>query len=140
MSKTWDRFWAKVSKSDGCWVWSGGRNAFGYGRFGIRKGRQVTIWLSHRLAWELTNGPIPEGKHVHHVCENPACVRPDHLEVVTPREHMLRTPRSLAYRQRNQTHCKYGHPLIAEYKRGSRCCVECRHARPYRIIASPRSE
>lgn len=73
------RFWPKVQKSDGCWLWvGGGDSATGYGR--IRSGgRGAPQPLAHRVAWELTYGPIPDGLWVLHHCDTPRCVRPDHL-------------------------------------------------------------
>ena len=70
-----DRFWRKVQKSDGCWRWTGKPNKKGYGRFGVN----WMVILAHRFAWEATNGPIPDGLSVLHRCDNPICVRPDHL-------------------------------------------------------------
>ena len=57
-----DRFWPKVLKSDGCWPWLANRLKSGYGR--IRYERRDR--LAHRTAWELTNGPIPDGLYVCH--------------------------------------------------------------------------
>lgn len=70
-------FWKRVSKPspDECWEWQGGKTPDGYGSAG-HKNKSV---LAHRLAWELTNGPIPEGMEVCHKCDNPPCCNPDHL-------------------------------------------------------------
>jgi len=68
-------FWAKVDKSGDCWVWTGGRFNTGYGNV-KRNGRAQT---THRLAWTLAYGPIPAGQIICHRCDNPPCVRPDHL-------------------------------------------------------------
>jgi hypothetical protein len=70
-----DRFWVKVLKTEGCWYWMAHRNRDGYGMFSIRSIPKY----SHRVSWELAYGPIPEGQWVLHKCDNPACVRPDHL-------------------------------------------------------------
>jgi hypothetical protein len=69
------RFWAKVEKTEDCWIWTGARNPDGYGNVGIRK----KFMKAHRVAWMITSGPIPEGMRVLHRCDNPSCVKPDHL-------------------------------------------------------------
>jgi hypothetical protein len=66
-----------------CVIWEGARNNHGYGV--KRVGRKLR--LAHVLAWEAVNGPVPEGYELHHRCENPACWRVDHLEVVTHAEN-----------------------------------------------------
>jgi len=71
-----ERFWDKVQKSDGCWLWTAARNKSGYGRLG---GVGMRTQLAHRLSWELAHGPIGENLLVCHRCDTPPCVRPDHL-------------------------------------------------------------
>jgi hypothetical protein len=77
-----ERFWARVKKapldSKECWVWTGKPLKSGYGQVQSRGISKMPL-LTHRIAWELTYGPIPEGKHVLHHCDNPPCCRPDHL-------------------------------------------------------------
>lgn len=68
------RFWAKVDKSQDCWNWMASKTR-GYGRFNVN-GNWV---LAHRVSWELENGTIPSGLLVLHHCDNPSCVRINHL-------------------------------------------------------------
>ena len=75
-----ERFWASVDKTDECWLWLQVLLASGYGKF-YANGRQH---LAHRYAYELLVGPIPDGLQIDHLCRVKNCVRPDHLEPVTP--------------------------------------------------------
>lgn len=69
------RFWANVEKTGSCWLWTGSLMTSGYGRMAV-KGRHVG---AHRFAYEIQNGPIPDGLNVCHSCDVKRCVRGDHL-------------------------------------------------------------
>lgn len=68
-----------------CWIWQA-QKSLGYGKVIIRKKR---VW-AHRAMWEQTNGPIPKGLELDHLCRTPACIRPEHLEAVTHLENVRR--------------------------------------------------
>ncbi len=78
---TGERFWSKVDcgEAGDCWPWMRCRLPSGYGKFGINR----QTYLAHRVAYELTYGPIPPGLLVCHHCDNPSCCNPAHLFVGT---------------------------------------------------------
>jgi hypothetical protein len=80
-----DRFWMKVQKGPGCWIWTGAISSTGYGSFG--EPIQSVGRLAHRIAYALTVGPIPEGKDLDHTCHNRACVNPSHLRPVSRKQN-----------------------------------------------------
>lgn len=84
-----DRFWEKVIKADGgCWNWVGARQQFGYGTIFVQKIAGKTVLdRAHRVSWKLHNGEIPLGIFVLHHCDNPRCVRPDHLYLGTVQDN-----------------------------------------------------
>lgn len=94
------RFLSKVNKTSTCWQWNGA-TSLSYGMFRY-EGR---MQQAHRVAYQLFRGDIPEGLHLDHLCLNKGCVNPDHLEVVTNQQNLLRYHRS-------KTHCRKGHEYI----------------------------
>ena len=118
------RFWAKIEKTETCWLWRGPLTPLGYGKFAL-KGRYRA---AHRVAWELCNEPIPEDREIDHLCRTRACVNPSHLDVVTRRENLLRSSNQAAVRAR-ATKCKHGHAFSTENTRiarnGNRQCRRC---------------
>ena len=84
-----ERSWEKVNKTGECWVWTGATKGGGYGNFTDYADGAKRHVLAHRFSWELHNGPVPAEKPlVLHHCDNPPCVRPDHLFVGTHRDNI----------------------------------------------------
>lgn len=120
-----ERFWSKVEKADGCWLWVAHRDHLGYGSFGLNG----KVHRAHRVAYMLTAGPIPEGAHILHSCDNPSCVNPAHLRAGTRSDNM----RDKVARRRDhnvkKTECIHGHPfddtntyLTPDGRRNCRTC------------------
>src|SRR6476659_8630141 len=111
-----ERFWAKVEKGDECWIWTGCTDKDGYGRIrvdGSRSGPRTPIRV-HRYSWELHNGEIAEGLWVLHHCDNPSCVRPDHLYLGDAAQNNRDAMSRKRFPKQRQTHCKRGHPLSGD--------------------------
>lgn len=129
-----ERFSEKVNTDGDCWEWTASKKPFGHGRFKWNG----TMGLAHRFAYEHLVGPIPDGHDVHHVCANPSCVNPDHLEPLTRKEHM-RLGNTIPAARIAQTHCIHGHEFDEAntyiYK-GNRNCRACnREAQRKRVAA-----
>ncbi len=117
-----------VFDPDGCWYWTAASSKGpGYGV--IRPTSSRKQLHAHRVMYELVAGPIPDGLQIDHLCREPRCVNPAHMEAVTQRVNVLRGTSPIA-EQARRTHCLRGnHPLsgdnLSVNKRGERRCRTC---------------
>ena len=103
---------------NGCWVWQGATVPAGYGNINCGGGKYR---LAHIVTYEHKHGPVPAGLELDHLCRNPACVNPDHLEAVTHAENVRRGTAG-------QRRCS--HPENELYRRkGVGHIVQCRACR-----------
>lgn len=130
----------RIDATGDCWTWTGYVNPAGYGCVGFNSATR----LVHRVVWEALVGQIPDRLELDHLCRNPPCCNPDHLEVVTHAENMRRgIPRLL---NMNKTHCaKAGHPLTGanlyvNAASGSRQCRACQSESMDRFLERRRNE
>lgn len=128
-------FWARVDKTGDCWLWTGRLTSHRYGSVGSKGS-------AHRIAYELTVGPIPEGLTIDHLCRVRHCVNPAHLEPVTMTENVRRGESFSAVNAR-KTHCPRGHAYDEKntYRlpSGSRWCRECKRAEGRQYQAARRT-
>ena len=121
-------FWDNVLIGDGCWEWQKGTFTAGYGSVRYRK----KTMPASRVAWALTHGGElpPKGMFVCHCCDNPLCVRPDHLFLGSNRDNQLDKVAKVGPWQWNTgwTHCTKGHSYEVDgvyMWRGRRYCRLC---------------
>lgn len=132
-----DRFWSRVSKGDGCWLWTGTQRKDGYGSF-HRNGKYLH---AHRASWIINFGEIKNKLHVLHKCDVRNCVNPSHLFLGTNHDNILDCVAKGRFRgnggdkgrNSSKTHCPKGHPYSGENlfisKTNRRECRTCMRAR-----------
>ena len=117
------RFFDKVLFTSDCWEWQGAKNQSGYGLFWTNN----KSTSAHRFSYELHN-TIPDNLQIDHLCRNHSCVNPEHLEVVTQKENVLRGI-GVTAKNKRKTHCPQGHPYSGKNlkmnKLGFRECRIC---------------
>ena len=137
----------KTLIGEGCWEYGGKIRTDGYGSVYIHNGtRAGTTALAHRVVYEGMVGPIPEGMFLCHHCDNPKCVRPDHIFVGTDADNKAdmyakgRQASGERLPQARRTHCPQGHPYSGDNlyirKCGRRMCRACNNARRNRSRAA----
>ena len=116
------RFFTKVKQKGNCWIWTGAKSK-GYGLFRVNNKTN----RAHRLSYELFKADIPQGMELDHLCRNPSCVNPEHLEPVTHKVNMLRGE-GFASLNAKKTHCSKGHRFTGKRdKQGQRICPTCQN-------------
>lgn len=130
-----ERFYRNTESCGDCIVWVGKRSKGGYGQFRIgKRGVDRKMAYAHRWVYEHINGPVPCSLDLDHLCRNRACVNVEHLEPVSRKENIRRSPlpHNGATFQKSKTHCPSGHPYDESntlYDSGARRCRTCRNAR-----------
>jgi hypothetical protein len=124
-----DRFTVKVDFQD-CWICTAAKDSTGYGVFSIGSNRNAK---AHRFAYAELVGEIPDGMECDHVCRNRACVNPNHIDIVTHRENLLRirtrtAKGNLVSVSDDPTECPMGHrwsEFGSRHKDGYLRCRAC---------------
>lgn len=119
----------------GCWEWTMAKAHAGHGRMSVMHKYNRVV---HRVYWELLYGPVPKNRVLDHfICDNPPCINPAHLKMVSHWENTFRGTNPIAMNTR-KTHCKFGHPFNEQNTRyhvnpqggrKNRACITCARAK-----------
>lgn len=132
----------KFDGPDGCWEWQGFKTKSGYGR--LNTGRRGGAVAAHRLALFFAGRPVHPERVVDHLCRNPGCVNPSHLDIVSQRINNIRG-NGFPGRNARKTHCVHGHEYTPENTgwqirggivRGRKCkaCESAYRKRRYAVL------
>lgn len=132
------RFWNKVESISfhPCLEWLAAKDKAGYGRFNFRG----TNWKASRVMWVLEKGEISEGLHILHKCDNPGCVRIEHLFLGSHMDNIRDKMHKNRHQGPKKTHCPQGHEYGGKNlwisKRNGRTCLICASARAMKSRAN----
>lgn len=118
----------KIDRKTNCWLWTGAKYPKGYGHFSWKP----SGGYAHRATYLLFRGEIPNNREIDHLCRMPSCVNPDHLEIVTHKTNIHRSPIAVAAINKRKTYCIHGHPLSGVnlgLSKGGRFCRTCARIR-----------
>ncbi len=122
---TIEKFYAKLTKTDSCWLWTAGKYPNGYGSFQSQ--------YAHRVSYQMHNGEIPKGQIVRHTCDVRECVNPEHLILGTHKDNTHDSVIRNRHHYKTITHCKNGHEFTEDntyiYKGYMRVCITCKNER-----------
>lgn len=121
-----ERFYSRINKTDGCWLWTAGLSDKGYGVLSVNN-KSIG---AHRISYEIHNGPIPKGMFVCHACDNPPCVNPEHLFLGTNSDNIKDAlKKGLLKIPEKKPFCKRGHAMVPGNlyfrPKGYRACKAC---------------
>ena len=134
----------RIAEGTGCWLWTGARDARGYGNLRLAD----HVRKAHRVVYELLRRPLPEGWDCDHLCREPSCVRPEHIEPVPHIENVRRGAARWVSgaRQRAKRRCPRGHAYTpantyVQPSTGGRACRACdrekKRARAHAMAYAP---
>jgi hypothetical protein len=119
------KIFKRINAREGeCWEWAGKANSGGYGVMVIN----YKTYIAHRLVFSIFNGSLNPSLVIDHICRNRKCVNPDHLEQVTSKENLARSPLVSYSVMANKKFCKRGHEFNKEntfYRKRGRACRAC---------------
>ena len=129
---------SEINLVTGCWEWTAGRNALGYGQLYFKGFRSAAT----RIIYCAIHGPFDSALDVCHSCDNPLCVNPEHIRVDTHRNNLRDASKRKRLNGQWKTHCKRGHPLSGDNlyidpSSGFRQCKACCRERQRREYHNP---